>query len=46
MSSSAINQGVLSAKISNIQNAADSSTVYSAGVWSFVNSVYAAATNI
>lgn len=38
MSSSALNQGVLSAKISNIQNAADSSGVYSAGVWSFKNS--------
>ena len=38
MSSSAINQGVLSAKISNVQNAADSSGVYSAGVWSFKNS--------
>ena len=38
MSNSAINQGVLQAKVNNVQNAADSSAVYSAGAWSFKNS--------
>lgn len=38
MSSSALNQGVLQAKINNVQNQADTSAVYSAGVWSFKNS--------
>lgn len=38
MSSSALNQGVLQAKINNVQNQADTSAVYSGGVWSFKNS--------
>ena len=38
MSSSAINQSVFQAKIGNVQNQADSSGVYSNGVWSFKNS--------
>lgn len=37
MSSSAINQSVFSAKVSNIQNAADTSSIYSAGAWDFKN---------
>ena len=46
MSSSAITTQVAQLKIGSVQNQADSSSVYSAGVWSFVNSVYASATNI
>jgi len=38
MSSSAINAQLFQAKIGSIQNQADSSSVYSAGVWSFKNS--------
>lgn len=38
MSSSAINAQLFQAKIGSIQNQADSSGVYSAGVWSFKNS--------
>lgn len=46
MSSSAINQGVLSAKISNVQNVGDSSAVCSTtGDWSFKNAT-ATATNV
>lgn len=38
MSSSAINAQLFQAKIGSIQNQADSTSVYSAGVWSFKNS--------
>lgn len=38
MSSSVLYNNVFQAKIGNVQNQADSSSVYSAGVWSFKNS--------
>ena len=38
MSSSAINAQLFQAKIGSIQNQADSTSVYSSGVWSFKNS--------
>lgn len=38
MTSSALNLGILQAKVGNIQNQADSTSIYSSGVWSFKNS--------
>ena len=46
MSSSAITTQVAQLKISSIQNQADSSGVYSAGVWSFKNSTAVASVTI
>lgn len=46
MSSSALNLGILQAKIGSIQNQADSTSVYSAGVWSFKNSSAVASVTI
>lgn len=46
MSSSALNLGILQAKIGNVQNQADTSAVYSGGVWSFKNSSAVASVTI
>ena len=46
MSSSAITTQVAQLKAGNIQNQADSSSIYSAGVWSFKNSTAVASVTI
>ena len=46
MSSSAITTQVVQLKAGNIQNQADSSSIYSAGVWSFKNSTAVASVTI
>lgn len=46
MSNSAINTQVAQLKVGNVQNQADSSSVYSNGVWSFKNSTAATAVTI
>ena len=46
MSSSAINAQLFQAKAGSIQNQADSSSIYSAGVWSFKNSTAVASVTI